>query len=160
MVTGRYDYSIEIARNIYRQIKNDAEAIEVCVRNIEDYYAKKGIVPEKSIKESDYMIFHSYKGGNQNVTLITASNKPLSINLMLSDDCTYKILEEAFCKKEIFGLPVFMITVMQDYINQANLHLMSKDQYLSLDTPGEQKLRQIMNLLDDVIDKYGGDYEY
>lgn len=37
MVSGRYDYSIEVARNIYSTIKDDAEAIDVCQANIKRY---------------------------------------------------------------------------------------------------------------------------
>ena len=50
MITGRYDYSIEVARRIYTTIKDDAEAIEVCLKCIEKYYEEKGIALQKNNK--------------------------------------------------------------------------------------------------------------
>ena len=145
MITGRYDYSIEVARRIYQAIIDDAEAINVCRMHIENYYKERGIVPEVSIKESDFMTFYNYSGGNQCISFTTMSNKPTQVVLMQYERDTNRLIEEAFNKKESFGLPVFMITVMQD-MPQAMLSLMSRDTYLSLDTPQEQAFRQRMNL--------------
>lgn len=159
MITGKYDYSIEVARRIYCGIKNDVEAIEVCKKNIEDYYRGKGIEPELSVKNSDSMTFYDYRGGNQSVSLQTMFGKPAAIILMQYEHDTDRLLEEAFYEKESFGLPVFRITVMQD-MPQAMLSLMSRESYVSLDTPQEQQFRHTMNYLDDIISKYGGDNDW
>ena len=75
------------------------------------------------------MTFYNYSGGNQCISFTTMSNKPAQIVLMQYERDTNRLIEEAFNKKESFGLPVFMITVMQD-MPQAMLSLMSRDTYL------------------------------
>lgn len=155
MISGRYDYSIEVARRIYSVIKDDTEAINVCLKCIEKYYEGKGIVPERFVREMNGMTFYDYKGANQNISLTTMANKPAQIVLMQYDRDTNRLIEDAFYEKESFGLPVFMITVMQD-MPQAMLSLMSRETYVSLDTPQEQAFHQRMNFLDDIIAKYGG----
>lgn len=105
------------------------------------------------------MTFYNYSGGNQCISFTTMSNKPAQIVLMQYERDTNRLIEEAFNKKESFGLPVFMITVMQD-MPQAMLSLMSRDTYLSLDTPQEQAFRQRMIYLDDIIEKYSNDNDW
>ena len=155
MISGRYDYSIETARRIYSVIKDDLEAINVCLKCIENYYIAKGKVPTKSTRERNGMTFYDYQEESQSISLLVMANKPSQITLMQYDSDTDNLIEEAFYGKESFGLPVFMITVMED-MPQAMISLMDRETYVSLDTPQEQAFHQKMNILDDIIEKYGG----
>lgn len=154
MISGRYDYSIEIARRIYSVIKDDSEAINICLKCIENYYKTRGGVPTKSTRERNGMTFYDYQEESQSISLLVMANKPSQIILMQYDSDTDNLIEEAFYGKESFGLPVFMITVMED-MPQAMISLMDRETYVSLDTPQEQAFHQKMNILDDIIAKYG-----
>lgn len=156
MVSGRYDYSIEVAKNIYSKIKDDAEAIDICQASINRYYEEKGFVPKISIKQDGVMAYYDYSGGNQNITFVTMANKPAQILLMQYEQDTEKLVQDAFYNKESFGLPVFSITIMED-MPHAFIDLMSRELYVSLDTPEDQAFHQRMNFLDDIISKYGYD---
>lgn len=156
MINKRFDYSIEVARRIYSIIKDDTQAIDVCLKCIDRYYEEMGDVPEKTVSEKNGMTFYDYIGAGQSISLTIMANKPAQIVLMQYDHDTNRLIEDAFYNKQIFGLPVFMITIMRD-MPQAMISLMSRETYVSLDTPQEQAFRQRMNFLDDIIAKYGGD---
>ena len=156
MVSGRYDYSIEVARKIYSTIKDDAEAINVCQASIKCYYEEKGFVPKISIKHDGVLTYYRYSGGNQNITFAIMENKPAHILLMQYEQDTEKLVQDAFYNKKSFGLPVFTITIMED-MPHAFIDFMSRELYVSLDTPQEQLYHQKMNFLDDIIAKCGCD---
>lgn len=156
MISGRYDYSIEVARSIYAVIKDDDEAIDICQANIKRYYEEKGITPKISIKQEGGFTNYEYSGGNQNITFVTMENKPAEIILMQYEPDTEKLIKNAFNDKESFGLPVFSMSIIEE-IPQVFIDLMSRELYVSLDTPEEQAFHQKMNFLDDIIVKYGGD---
>ncbi len=142
MIPDTYKYSIEVARRIYQHISDDAEALEVCMQHIEHYYKQKGIAPKKDIQESQYSTYYRYTACNQCVTLSVKSDKKCLILLNQYDDDTNRLVEEAYYKKEIFGLPVHWIIVMEDG-PQVYLDLMSKSDYINLDTTHAQVSRQM-----------------
>lgn len=83
-------------------------------------------------------------------------NKPSHILLMQYEQDTEKLVQDAFYNKKSFGLPVFTITIMED-MPRAFIDFMSRELYVSLDTPEEQLYHQKMNFLDDIIAKCGCD---
>lgn len=159
MVSGKYDYSIEVAREIYKNISSDEEAIKVCCNEIEQYYSQKGCSPQKRVVETSSLTTIEYKGGNQSISLVKSDEKPAMIMLYQNEEDTDRLVEEAFSKKKVFGLPVFTITIMEDGMypfmkSPVMLNLMSKELYSSLDTPKEQAFHQWINVLDGIESLY------
>lgn len=150
-----YKYSIEVARRIYTSIKSDQEAISVCKNNIESFLTEKG---------EDYHIEYSSEGLLSNIifcstyhkiTLQSIYDKPTQIILSSYEGYPRELVSQAYREKALFGLPVFTITIIED-IPLAMIGLMSRETYYSLDDSGQQDLFRKMDMLDSIIEKYGG----
>lgn len=158
MVGSRYDYSIEVARSIYNSIKTDADAMKECIDQIEKYFKNRGVMPQKSERDSDYIRTITFSGGNKTIILTILGDKPANVMLYQSEVDTEQQIEEAFHEKKLFGLPVFMITIMED-MPYATISFMDRKTYLSLDPPSEQAFHHRMNILDDLVAKFGASEE-
>ncbi len=149
-----YRYSIEVARAIYSTIQSEEEALSVCKKNIEAFYREKG--EQFTIDCSDEGLSNvTYNNNKQSITLGIANNTPAAINLSKYDNYTEELVRKAFLENSLFGIPVFMITIMQD-LPFVLISLMSRETYLSLDKPQEQDFIRKMYSLDDLMNRCGG----
>lgn len=98
-----------------------------------DYYKTNGIIPQKSVEEQQSIVYYQYEGIGQTISLMVMDNKPALIALNQYEPDTERIIVNAFYQKETFGLPVFMITIMEDTL-EAMLNIMNHELYVSLDT--------------------------
>lgn len=152
MTNRRFDYSLNVARRIYSEISSETDAIEIVNSSIEKYYTSKGLNYTKNVVNNTSTPKIEYKSKDQTITFYITDDKPTSIVLRKYDLGTNKLVEAAYNSKELFGLPVFTITVMQD-LPVVHIHLMSRNTFVSLDTPEEQSFRDSMDFWTE-LDKF------
>lgn len=152
MTNKRFDYSIDVARRIYSIIFSETDAIDIVNKSIEKYYTNKGLNYNKNVVNNTSTPRIEYISKEQTIKFFIIGGKPTSIVLKKYDQGTNNIVEEAYNSKELFGLPVFTITVMQD-LPVVHIQLMGREQYNSLDTPEEQSFRDSMDFWTE-LDKF------
>ena len=134
----KFNYSIEVAREIYRNLRTQEEANEKFDKEIKLYFQNKGQKLKCSdgpgITGFDEIV---YQCEEQKISvLISYNNSPYIYAIVLSTNDAYTrcLFEEGLSKKSLFGLPIFRMQWFNE-MNKAFIYFMTRDAYLQFDTP-------------------------
>lgn len=159
----KFDYSLELCRELNSNISGNNEAWSILMSNIEKFLKERNFNFKKSdeiIKQYSKSINYDFDGLRLTIDY-SGSDKDGSLSLymqMCNHHLPEEIFKDAYENKQMFGLPLFHMNRVIDnmdpffpagYRDMLFLFFMSPDQLKKLDTPQEQEFRRIMNELDE-----------
>lgn len=142
-----FSYSIEVAANIYKNLKTQEEANMMFYKQIELFFQQLGQDFESfegnGVAGFGHEIFQSEEQTIQ--VLIEYNNEPSVYAVILStyDLYTMRLFEEGLSNKCLFGLPIFTMQWFED-MERAFIYFMTRDSYLKFDTPRGRMEKELL----------------
>lgn len=148
---GTFNWSVDVARNIYSSNPDANTTWEYLYANIKSYCASNNIPctivnDDESKKEIEL--------GDLTLIAMRLGNKWGGVSFRVIDSVARDILDEAYDMKAVFGLPVAGMMYMDDLLPTATISFMDRKMWESLDTPEAREFDQRMSWLDRL---YSGD---
>ena len=132
-----FSYSIEVAADIYKNIKTQQDANELFYKKIETFFKNIGKEFEE-LEGNGIAGFENviYRNEEQSISvLVQFNNEPSVYGIILPTYGKYteQLIEEGWENKCLFGLPIFTMQRF-DEVKRVFIYFINRDSYLKFDS--------------------------